>query len=415
MLERGEINPLPIDVSSVGAIAGTLPRLLSAEPWRRESLVSYSQTIERPDVSDGQILDSLEKADLRGRGGAGFPLFRKVSAIRDRANNQPVLVVNGEEGEPGSCKDRYLLRFRPHLVLDGATLIARIIKARTIFVYVSDEASARSIHQALEEARCSVPVQVVQCRSSYVAGEESALVKFIEHGDARPTDKPPHIYVSGVGGAPTLVSNVETLAVAAIACRQWSPQDSLLCTLSDGRSKAALCEARLGTSLTALAETIGADERGCLVPGGLFGGVLPFDSQLTLTRDAFSSAGSSLGCGAFLFFDSHQSVISVAAEVAAKINQSIAGQCGSCVNGTRAIQNALNDLSVGRAKATLVDDLRRWGSGLKGRGACKLPEGATALVNTLLRYFEADVRSAMGGGSVRKSTVNWHVNVPQPS
>lgn len=415
MLERVEMDPRPINVGNVCAVPGTIPRLLSADPWRRENLASYSRTIERTDLSEAEILSSLEKSDIRGRGGAGFPLLRKVLSIRDGKSNQPVLVVNGEEGEPGSCKDRYLLRFRPHVVLDGALTVAKLINARMIIVYVSDELSADSIHQALSELNCLITVKVIRCTPRYVSGEESALVNYIEHGDGRPMDKPPRVYVSGVSGYPTLVSNVETLAAAAVACRQWEPQDSLLCTLSDGRDTAVLCEVRHGTQLAALTAMIGADEGGCFVPGGLFGGILPIDPRLMLTRDAFADAGSSLGCGAFMFFDSEQSVISVASEVAAQINENIAGQCGSCVNGTRALRDALHGLSLGRARPSLLDDLRRWASGLKGRGACALPDGAAVLVDTLLHYFEADVRSAMGGDPIRQTAVNWRVSVPQPS
>ena len=164
------------------------------------------------------LLEQVDLSGLLGRGGAAFPMADKLRTVRDagRRATETVVVANGEEGEPASVKDRWLLRNRPHLVLDGLRLAARIVGARRAYVYVSDADAATSVEAALAElgsdAFGDTEVTVVTVEPGYVAGEETAAVRVINGGPAKPTDKPPRPFEEGVAGVPTLVSNVETLA-----------------------------------------------------------------------------------------------------------------------------------------------------------------------------------------------------------
>src|SRR5271166_4279344 len=170
-----------------------------------------------------ELLREVDAGGLLGRGGAAFPLAVKLRAVRDSAIRAggpggpggTVVVANGEEGEPASIKDRWLLRNRPHLVLDGLRLAAAIVAADRAYVYVSDAESARSVEAALAELGPElhgITVELVTVQPGYVAGEETAAVRAINGGPAKPTDKPPRPFEAGVAERPTLVSNVETLA-----------------------------------------------------------------------------------------------------------------------------------------------------------------------------------------------------------
>lgn len=402
-------EPLALTIGSIDVVAGGPRQLLSTSPWKREGLADYARQAGRLPPDD-EIFTRL--AGITGRGGAGFPFLTKVLVAKENVRPTRFVVINGEEGEPSSCKDRYLLRFRPHMVLDGAMITANLVGAGTVVIYVSDPVSAVSVHAAIAEVESDLRFEVVVCPASYVAGEASSIVRFMAHGDARPTDKPPFIYDAGIDGEPTLVSNVETFAAVAYACRNDSRQSTFLATVSDGKARTALLEVPYGAKLSDLAAAVGATGAELVVAGGLFGGVLPTAPDLGLETQTFRQAGSSMGCAAFIFCGDRRDVLTVAAEVAAEIHDSSARQCGSCINGTRAVRDALRRMALGNVPGSVLDDLQRWATGLRGRGACALPDGAAVLVNTLLRYFETEMKAGASGEPSRPMTINWNVGVP---
>ncbi|MGB8390577.1 MAG: hypothetical protein WCE76_23005, partial [Mycobacterium sp.] len=205
---------------SVSTWPGCPSRLLGDQPGHGcESYPAYQESGGyRPLADPDELLDEIERSGLQGRGGAAFPLAVKVRAVRDNGRRiagagGTVVVANGEEGEPASIKDRWLLRHRPHLVLDGLRLAAAMVAANRAHVYVSDPESARSVETALTERPFGdITVELCSVDPGYIAGEETAVTRAINGGPVKPTDKPPRPFQAGVGGLPTLVSNVETLA-----------------------------------------------------------------------------------------------------------------------------------------------------------------------------------------------------------
>ena len=198
---------------AIASSAGLEPRLLNDQAaLAREDLAAYRQLGGyQPLGSADDLLGEVESGGLLGRGGAGFPLAVKVRAVRDNgpAAGGTVVIANGEEGEPASIKDRWLLRHRPHLILDGLRLAAAMVAADRAYVYVSDPDSARSVETALAElepdALGGIVVEVPRVDPGYIAGEETAAIRAINGGPVKPTDKPPRPFQSGVGGRPTLV------------------------------------------------------------------------------------------------------------------------------------------------------------------------------------------------------------------
>ena len=214
------MNALNVNTDTDTAVVvwpGLTPRLLRTDPGV-EDLADYRAAGGYGALSDPDaLLAEIDLSGLLGRGGAAFPIAVKLRTLRDanRRGLDTVIVANGEEGEPASVKDRWLMRHRPHLVLDGLRLAARIIGANHAHVYVSDPQSAGAVDTALAQLGGTVDGLTVSVRvvdPGYVAGEETAAVRAINGGPAKPTDKPPRPFEEGVGGLPTQVSNVETLA-----------------------------------------------------------------------------------------------------------------------------------------------------------------------------------------------------------
>lgn len=398
---------------TVSPWAGLEPRLLRVPSNGVEDYADYVDAggygeLANPDA----LLDAVDRSGVLGRGGAAFPLAVKLRTVRDngRAGRPPVVIANGEEGEPASVKDKWLMRNRPHLVLDGLRLVARVVGATRGFVYVSDPRSAHAIDGALRSAPLGdLVVTVVTVDPGYVAGEETAAVRAVNGGPAKPTDKPPRPFEEGVGGVPTLISNVETLAnVPFIAARgsdefrehgtSASP-GTFLATVTGGGRPPALYELPHGTPITTLLDRHGVTSdavKGVLM-GGYFAGLLNREVlDATLDHETMRRLGSGLGCGAVSLI-TDECPVAVAASVLAYFDRENAGQCGSCFNGTAAMSAVADALRAGTATTDDLTRLERWSVVLRGRGACATLDAATNVAASLLRAFPHDVEKHLGG------------------
>jgi NADH:ubiquinone oxidoreductase subunit F (NADH-binding) len=388
---------------TVAAWPGTVPRLLRLTE-NREDYAEYVhaggyQILDDPDG----LLDEVDRSGLLGRGGAAFPLAVKLRTVRDAGCNgrDTVVVANGEEGEPASIKDKWLLRNRPHLVLDGVRLAAQIVGAQRAFVYVSDAQAARAVDEAVEMRRAdgALAIAVVTVDAGYVAGEETAAVRAINGGPAKPTDKPPRPFEHGVGGQPTLVSNVETLANLPYILRHGADAfraegtsaspGTFLATVTGAGRPAALYEIPHGASMVNLLAFHGvSDDRvaGVLM-GGYFAGLLNREVlHATLDHETMRRLGSGLGCGAVAII-TDDCPVAVAAAVMAYFDRENAGQCGSCFNGTAAMSAVTEALRDGVATSEDMARLERWSVVLRGRGACATLDAATNVATSLLLQF----------------------------
>jgi NADH:ubiquinone oxidoreductase subunit F (NADH-binding) len=359
-------------------------------------------------VEAGTVIAELERAGLRGRGGAGFPAHVKWRTVG--AAGRCSVVANGEEGEPASHKDRWLLTRRPHAVLDGLLLAADVLGAERAIIYLSHPETVDAVSAALSElapdAADRVEVHVVAHR--YVAGEESAVCRSVNGGPALPTAKPPRVFQSGVDGLPTLVSNVETLVQAAWIARNGadayrcygtaaSPGTGLV-TLQGACARPGVYEVPYGISVRELLTACGGtDPAGApgLLMGGWFGGIAgPAVLDEPWCFDALGTAGSALGCGSVTLLGPAERVTDVAARLARWYAAESAGQCGVCRKGTAAVAEALERIRdddsgpanfgpAGPSPAGAdVANLTRWGTSLRGKGACAFLDGAAALART---------------------------------
>ncbi len=399
---------------TIAAWPGIDPRLLRQG---QENHADYTNEGGYQPLNDVEhLLGEVDLSGLLGRGGAAFPLAVKVRTVRDngRRSGGAIVIANGEEGEPASIKDRWLLRHRPHLVLDGLRLAARMVDAARVHVYVSDRRAAEAVETALAELDSTVlnglAISIVAVEPSYVAGEETAAVRVLNGGPAKPTDKPPRPFEEGVAGLPTLVSNVETLANlpflhrnGAEAFRQYGTSTSpgtFLATITGAGRPPALYEIPHGVAFTDLLGVHGvpADQVRGVLMGGYFAGLVNRDMlDATLDHDSLRRLNSGLGCGAIAIL-TDDCPVAVAASVMAYYDRENAGQCGSCFNGTAAMSAVTEALRDGLATDEDLARLERWSVVLRGRGACATLDGATNVAASLLAQFPQLVASHMENG-----------------
>lgn len=393
-----------------------LPRLLAGAHRGRpvalaEHLHRYGELALRPRRgAAAELIELVEASGLQGRGGAAFPAGRKLRAVAaDR--RRPVVLCNGAEGEPVSGKDQALLAYVPHLVLDGAAVAAAAVGAREAIVAVGAGAGGAiaAVRAAIAERDRrrldGVSFRLVSVPDRFVAGEETALVNRLNGGPALPTFTPPRPFERGVGGAPTLVQNVETLAHLALIARfgpDWfralgtsEEPGSALVTLGGAVRQPGIYEIPLGLPLADLLTWAGgpAAEISAFLVGGYFGAWISAVEARTLALlDAdLHTLGASLGARAIFALPETACGIVETARVARYLAQESAGQCGPCVNGLAAIATALEQLAFGmRGKRSPDARLERWLEQVSGRGACRHPDGVARLVESALRVFTAE-------------------------
>jgi NADH:ubiquinone oxidoreductase subunit F (NADH-binding) len=350
------------------------------------------------------IIDALDRAQLRGRGGAGFPAAGKWRAVADQARRglPAVVIANGSEGEPCSAKDRLLLRTRPHLVLDGLQLAALAVGATEVFLYLrhDDRETRRVVKEALRERARQLPGErrptLVTAPPRYVGGQETAVIARVEGRGARPTYTPPLPFVQGAWGRPTLVQNVETLARSAMIARGFDSAGLALLTLSGVVGRPGVVEIAIGTALADVVNAAGgvtATPHAVLV-GGYFGRWLRAETSWGLGV----GTDVALGAGVVAVLDAGHCPIAETARIVTYLAGESARQCGPCVNALPSIADAVTELTAARRPRPRLDLLQRRLQEVVGRGACRHPDGAALLVQSLLATFADEVSRHLRSG-----------------
>lgn len=361
------------------------------------------------------LIDSVARAGLTGRGGAAFPTGTKMRSVASR-RGPAVVVANGMESEPASGKDRALLAHAPHLVLDGAVLAATAIGAGVVHLCLprSRQQLIATVLDAVAEREQArgyayadrIRIEVHGLPHQYTSSEETALVHWLNGGDARPTAVPPRPFERGVGQRPTLVDNVETLAHVALIARfgpAWYRQAGLadapgtmLTTVSGAVEAPGVYEIEVGTAVGDVLAMSGAHaESAHLLVGGYFGSWHDIGdlASLPLAPAALRPAGASPGAGVLVVLPPDACGLAETARVLAWLADQSAGQCGPCVFGLPAIADDFGQLASGRPQGPLLDRLDRRLWMVNGRGACRHPDGAVRLARSALAAFAADVKS----------------------
>jgi formate dehydrogenase beta subunit len=339
---------------------------------------------EPPALTQDEVLRRLETSGLTGMGGAGFPTWRKWDAVR-REPAPRVVIVNADEGEPGTIKDRYVMELRPQLLLEGLEAAMRFCETDEAYIYLREEyATSRAVLQDAISAR-GLPVQLVIGAGAYICGEETALLESMEGRRGMPRLRPPFPAQSGYLGRPTLINNVETLALVALILRgDWQPVR--LWSVSGAVAKPGCYEAPLDITLRELIDGYAgglAAEPSAIVPGGAASGILPpaaLDSPLT--REGLAEWGCSVGSAAVQVFPVGYSPQRLLAETMRFFAEESCQKCTPCRIGNRALH------AVFAGERTLTQaQMDEWLETMALTSICGLGQAAPIPVRTALRHW----------------------------
>jgi NADH:ubiquinone oxidoreductase subunit F (NADH-binding)/ferredoxin len=390
-----------IDARAFGSVFGKLPHYQSAE-----------------------LIAMAEQVDLRGRGGAAFPVARKLAAVvrssRERGR-KPVILVNATEGEPGSAKDRMLLLRTPFLVLGGALIAARALRTAEIIIAVTDRNVEVSVRAAVRSTPRLRPfVQVVRVPDRFVSGEGGALVNAVNGKPALPPGRKVRASDSGVRGLPTLLSNAETFAQLAVLAMLGpegyasvgTPDEpgTVLLTVNapaSGRTRAPgagapgprapasqlVVEVPSGLPLGYVLDLCSVNPGDGVLVGGYHGMWLPTATayDVPVSRTGLEAAGGALGAGIVLPLGPATCPIGEVARIATYLAGESSGQCGPCKLGLPGIARSLTAVADGSGGIEALDAARRTASAVRGRGACAHPDGVYRFVQSALTVFTDDI------------------------
>jgi len=397
-----------------------------------ERLDDHLQRLGTRPAGGAWLVDVLKESGLRGRGGAWFPTWRKWAGVARHSSGHSVVVINASEGEPLSSKDRTLVSLRPHLVLDGAALAADTLGAEQIVLYLSRgvDSARRTLLRALDERRrarlAEPPIRIVMTPHRYIAGESSAVVNRLSGGRAKPKFSLQRSAEKGVKDRPTLVQNAETLAHVGMIGRyggDWfrnvgtaSSPGTTLMTLCGNVQRPGVYEVDLGTRLGSVLEAAGGTVRpaaGALL-GGYFGTWLAptLLRDVTLDVDDLRTAhGASLGCGVLAVLPHGSCGVVEATRIFSYLAAETAGQCGPCVNGLAAISEAMERIAASVGGPADLDRVWRWVDMVRGRGACRHPDGAVGMLASALTVFRDHLEMHLAGQPCNGREV---AGLPQP-
>ncbi len=371
--------------------------------------------------SPAQVIEEIKRSGLRGRGGAGFSAGKKWEMAAAKKGPVKYLCCNAAEGEPGTEKDRLLIRTNPHQLIEGAAIAAHAVGAAKIYIFLKarfvDEFHA--LTQAVADAKAAgligqqpgalFPIDVEPFRGSdaYIAGEETAMIESIEGRPPRPRQKPPFYPIQhGLFGKPTLVNNTETLCnVPMIISKgaQWyqrrgtaASPGTMLFTLSGDVVRPGVYELELGTPLRTLVYEQGGGIRNgrglkAIFPGGPSHALVTESAlDVPLDYDSLRAIGSSLGTAGVMVYNDQACMVAAALRFAAFYADGSCGQCPPCQMGTANIRDLLRQVEEGRGTGKEVARIKQICNLIRGRGYCDLINSAVRSVESILQHFQPE-------------------------
>ncbi len=373
------------------------------------------------------IIEEIKKSKLRGRGGAGFPTGMKWSFIKTSDPRPKYLVINGDEGEPGTCKDREIIRHEPYKILEGAIIASYAIQAKVCYIYIRGEfyQEAAVLQRAIDDLYAKqllgkncldmydLDVYIHMGAGAYICGEETALIESLEGKKGFPRLKPPFPATAGLYNSPTIINNIETIAVVPTILRRgaaWyvslgvgeSAGTKLFC-ISGFVNNPCVVEEKLGIAFNELIDrhcggVIGGwDNFLAMIPGGSSTPIIPavLCDRLTMDFESLQAIKSALGTGAVIVFNKSVDILGAMKSIVAFYHHESCGQCTPCREGSGTALKIINKLINKDALPSEVDILGNIMDETFGTTICALNDATCLAVRGFLRYYKDEIKESL--------------------
>ncbi len=415
--------------------------LYGYQPWSLDAAMkrgAWDNTKALLDLGPDTIIEKIKASGLRGRGGAGFPTGMKWSFMpKNPTPERPsFLVINADESEPGSCKDREIIRHDPHLLLEGALVAGFAMRARAAYIYIRGEyiREAETLFKAIEEAYAKGLLGKNACGSgydfdvfchrgagAYICGEETAMIESLEGKKGQPRLKPPFPAGAGLYGCPTTVNNVESIAVAPTILRrspEWfasfgreNNKGTKLFQISGHVEKPCVVEESMSIPFRELIEKHCGGIRGgwdnllAVIPGGSSVPLVPAAEIMDapMDFDGLRALGSGLGTAAVIVMDKSTDIVAAISRISYFYKHESCGQCTPCREGTGWMWRVMERMRTGDADISEIDTLFNVTKQVEGHTICALGDAAAWPIQGLIKHFrpemERRILEKQGGGA----------------
>jgi len=396
------------------------------------------------DTGSEQVVEEVKRAGLRGRGGAGFPAWRKWSFCRGAESDQKYLICNADEGDPGAFMNRSLIEGDPHALIEGMIIVGYALGASVSYIYCRAEypLALERLRMAIQQAEehgllgknilgsgFDFKIKIKEGAGAFVCGEETALIQSIEGQRGMPTPRPPFPAVSGLWGKPTIINNVESLACVGLIMQngadwftEYGTEESKgtkTIALVGKVKNSGLVEVPLGISLRELVFDIGGGILGdgkfkAVQTGGPSGGCVPEELlDIAVDYDSLNEAGTIMGSGGVVVMDDSTCMVDFARYFLDFAEKESCGKCVPCRLGTKQMLTILEDIVEGRGVPEDIDLLEELGEAIKVGSLCGLGQTAPNPVLTTLRYFreeyEAHIHHKACPAKQCKEFITYHI------
>ena len=414
--------------------------LYGYQPWNLDAAIkrgAWDNTKKLLELGPDVIIEKIKASGLRGRGGAGFPTGMKWSFMpKNPTPERPsFLVINADESEPGSCKDREIIRHDPHLLLEGALVAGFAMRARAAYIYIRGEyiREAETLFAAIEEAYAAGLLGKNACGSgydfdvfchrgagAYICGEETAMIESLEGKKGQPRLKPPFPAGAGLYGCPTTVNNVESIAVAPTILRrspEWfasfgaeNNRGTKLFQISGHVEKPCVVEEAMSIPFRELIEKHCGGIRGgwdnllAVIPGGSSVPLVPAEQIMDcpMDFDGLRAVGSGLGTAAVIVMDKSTDIVKAISRISYFYKHESCGQCTPCREGTGWMWRVMERLRTGDADISEIDTLFNVTKQVEGHTICALGDAAAWPIQGLIKHFRPEIERRIiekqGGG-----------------
>ena len=385
-----------------------------------------------PGMTQDEVINTVKESALRGRGGAGFPTGLKWSFMPRQFPGQKYLVCNSDEGEPGTCKDRDILMYNPHVVIEGMAIAAYAMGITVGYNYIHGEIFQvyERFEAALEEARAagylgdkilgsnfSFQLHAYHGFGAYICGEETALLESLEGKKGQPRFKPPFPASFGLYGKPTTINNTETFAAtpwiirhggqAYLDCGKPNNGGTKIFSVSGDVERPGNYEIPLGTPFTKLLELAGGVRGGkalkAVIPGGSSAPVLPASiiNECTMDYDSISKAGSMLGSGAVIVMDETRDMVTSLKRLSYFYMHESCGQCTPCREGTGWLWRVVERIDNGQGRPEDLKLLDNVAENIMGRTICALGDAAAMPVRGMIKHFRHEFEAKIAAANAK--------------
>jgi NADH-quinone oxidoreductase subunit F len=403
--------------------------LYGFQPWNLTSAKKrgdWADTKALMAVGQDAIIDAIKASGLRGRGGAGFPTGMKWSFMpKAPTDNRPnFLVINADESEPGSCKDREIIRHDPHKLIEGALIAGYAMRARAAYIYIRGEyiIEAKVLEEAVAEAYASGLIGKNACKSgyyfdvfvhrgagAYICGEETAMLESLEGKKGQPRLKPPFPAGAGLYGCPTTVNNVESIAVVPTILRRGAAwfkaigregnAGTKLFQISGHVNRPCVVEEEMSISFRDLIDTHCGGIRGgwdnllAVIPGGSSVPLVPAHEIIDcpMDFDGLKAVGSGLGTAAIIVMDKSTDIVRAISRLSYFYKHESCGQCTPCREGTGWMWRVMEKMRTGNADIADIDTLYEVTKQVEGHTICALGDAAAWPIQGLIKHFRPEM------------------------